>query len=192
MNKELIYIKGFAKGRNYHELSRAIRVAEKYHKEQTRIGGEPYINHPSRVTAFLISLGITDEKTLCGAMLHDVPEDCRVSRKEFKDEKISDETIDIIFLLDKTGLSEAEYFDRLAKSNNVKAWLIKLADRFHNVSTMTEAFTQKKIHEYLKETREYVLPLYKLISVHYPEYSSQAYALKFFLEAFLDSISALI
>ena len=78
------------------------------------------------------------------------------------------------------------------ESNDVKAWLIKLADRFHNVSTMTDAFAQKKIHEYLKETRERVLPSYKLISVRYPEYSNQAYALKYFLEAFVDSIGALV
>jgi len=191
MKKELIFIKGFAKGKNYHELMRAISLAEQKHRGQKRKGGEDYLTHPSRVTAFLISIGIDDEKTLCGAMLHDVPEDCGTKREEFLSYCISEETIEIIFLLDKTSLTESEYAARLIASNNVKAWLIKLADRFHNVSTMAKAFTKEKIIQYLEESREYVLPLYKLIANRFPEYSDQAYALKYFLEAFLDSIEVL-
>lgn len=103
MNKELIFIKGFAKGRGYHELARAIRVTEKYHKGQMRIGGEPYINHPSRVTTFLIAIGVTDQKTLSAAMLHDVPEDCKVTREILIEEKISAETIALHFFLTKQG-----------------------------------------------------------------------------------------
>lgn len=192
MNKELIFINGYAKANKYYELMRAIHIAEKYHHNQKRDGGEPYITHPSRVTAFLISLKIEDEKILCGAMLHDVPEDCKVTRETLRAEGISEETIEIIFLLDKTGLTEEEYFKRLYDSKNVKAWLIKLADRFHNVSTMAKAFSQKKIVRYLEESRTFVLPLYKMIARQFPEYSDQAYALKYFMEAFLDSIEVLV
>ena len=49
----------------------AYELAEKYHHDQKRESGEPYISHPLSVANILLDLGM-DTDTICAALLHDV------------------------------------------------------------------------------------------------------------------------
>ena len=49
----------------------AYELAEKYHHDQKRESGEPYISHPIAVGYILLELGM-DTDTVCAALLHDV------------------------------------------------------------------------------------------------------------------------
>lgn len=58
-------------------LPRAISIANRAHRYQTRkFSGLPYIVHPLEVMSILERYGVTDEKVLAAAVLHDVIEDC--------------------------------------------------------------------------------------------------------------------
>lgn len=61
------------------EAKRALAIARAAHQGQTRrYDGVPYIEHPIEVANILIKHGITDERTICVALLHDVVEDTDV------------------------------------------------------------------------------------------------------------------
>lgn len=70
-------------------LRRAYAYAAEKHEGQTRRSGEPYITHPLAVAIILTELEM-DDATLAAGLLHDIIEDCHVSREqlaaEFGDE----------------------------------------------------------------------------------------------------------
>ena len=85
-------------------LERATKLAEKYHEGQFDKGGHPYIEHPLRVMEGVESL---EEKIL--AVLHDVLEDCEVSRNQLIKEGIPKYLVEKLEILCK-GKNE-KYFD---------------------------------------------------------------------------------
>jgi (p)ppGpp synthase/HD superfamily hydrolase len=61
-------------------VKKAYSMAESAHAGMTRQDGTPYIHHPARVCAFLISeCGVKDVEVLQAALLHDVVEDTSVT-----------------------------------------------------------------------------------------------------------------
>ncbi len=75
------------KARAYHPLvdadllRRAYAYAAEKHAGQTRRSGEPYITHPLAVATILTELEM-DDATLAAGLLHDVVEDCGVTRDQ--------------------------------------------------------------------------------------------------------------
>src|SRR5262249_7510334 len=57
-------------------VERALRVAARAHRDQTRKGTDiPYLTDPAAVALILVRAGFDDEATLAAALLHDVVED---------------------------------------------------------------------------------------------------------------------
>lgn len=196
MHKELIYIKGFAKGRRLHNTVKAISYASMLHEGQKRKSGEDYIEHPMRVCKQLISLGIDDDNILAASLLHDVVEDCNISVAELKEEFGADIS-DCVALLSKLPYPAKvnkqamldNYYNGIKNSKNVKAMLIKISDRCHNLSTMTGPFTQEKIIDYIYETRTYVYPLCDYVIDNYPEYSDLVYSMKYHMDSIIYAVN---
>lgn len=65
---------------------RALNFAAVRHQRQRRKGrgGAPYVNHLIEVTLLLVEHGVTDEDTLCAAVLHDTVEDASVAIAELR------------------------------------------------------------------------------------------------------------
>jgi (p)ppGpp synthase/HD superfamily hydrolase len=64
-------------------VERAKVLATYAHRHQKRkYTGEPYIVHPAAVVKILEDHGITDEVTLAAGWLHDVIEDCEVTKRD--------------------------------------------------------------------------------------------------------------
>ena len=70
-------------------LERATKLARKYHKGQFDKGGNPYIEHPLRV---MVDVESIEEKVL--AVLHDVLEDCNVSKDQLIEEGIPESLVE--------------------------------------------------------------------------------------------------
>lgn len=114
------------------------------HKEQRRKSGEYYITHPVSACITLAEMKL-DRDTLIATLLHDVPEDTHVSLKDL--EKVFSR--DVIFLISGvTKLSVIKYKgeDRYAEnlrrmfvamSRDIRVIFIKLADRLHNLETLS-------------------------------------------------------
>ena len=64
-------------------IERAYEVAAKYHANQSRKSGDPYITHPLAVATILAELGMNHD-TLCAALLHDTIEDTPYTLDELR------------------------------------------------------------------------------------------------------------
>ena len=70
-------------------IEEAYKFAEKAHDGQTRLSGEPFIEHPIQTALFLAELNM-DPATITAALLHDVVEDCNVSIEQIRSKFGSD------------------------------------------------------------------------------------------------------
>jgi (p)ppGpp synthase/HD superfamily hydrolase len=192
MHKELVYLKGFAKGKQYWQMLRAIQVAVELHEGQMRKAGGEYIEHPMSVTSELVALKLHDETLLASAILHDVIEDCNTSKSDLiLAYGFNQDVGDTVSLLSKTKETvTSQYYAEISK--NARAILIKVADRCHNISTMIGAFTVEKMKEYVEETEKYVIPLIKYGVNHYPEYSDELFVMRNHIESVTKCIKAFI
>ena len=142
-------------GEKQYDLSKiveAYKLAEKYHHDQKRESGEPYISHPLSVAYILLELGM-DTDTICAALLHDVVEDTECTLQELEKQFGSD----VAMLVNGvTKLGKVEIFTKeeqkaenirkilLAMSEDIRVIIIKLADRLHNMRTLKYCREEKR------------------------------------------------
>ena len=124
----------------------AYRFADEAHLGQLRNSGEPYITHPIAVAAQCATWKL-DAQALMAALLHDAMEDCGITKAELIDRFGAPvaELVDGLTKLDKLHFNtreenQAETFRKmlLAMARDVRVILIKLADRTHNMRTMSD------------------------------------------------------
>ena len=65
-------------------IERAFEFAKKAHFGQKRLSGEDYFFHPLRVALILSEINL-DPKTITAALLHDLPDDTKVSLKDIEE-----------------------------------------------------------------------------------------------------------
>ena len=146
------------------QLERAYHTAEHYHRGQIRKSGEPYITHPLAVATILAELGMT-ESTLCAALLHDTVEDTSYTldqlRADFGDEIAR--LVDGVTKLDKLTYGESAKAETIRKlvvatARDVRVLVIKLADRLHNMRTLSYLRPDKQ-QRIARDTLEIFAPL---------------------------------
>lgn len=149
-------------------VKKAYSVAESAHAGMTRQDGTPYIHHPARVCAFLISeCGVKDGEVLQAALLHDVVEDTPVTVKDIE-AQFGQKTAEYVDWLTKPpaeGFASKEQLnayqaDRIARAPQ-QVRMVKVADRIDNVSDLHLLPSDGKMERYLKDTRENYLRLAK-------------------------------
>jgi RelA/SpoT family (p)ppGpp synthetase len=126
-------------------LNRAYVYAMRAHGEQKRASGDPYISHPLEVAAILTNLKL-DDATIAAALLHDTIEDTDATRVEI-DRLFGPEIgllVEGLTKLKRLELvsKEAKQAENLRKlllaiADDVRVLLIKLADRLHNMRTIS-------------------------------------------------------
>jgi GTP diphosphokinase / guanosine-3',5'-bis(diphosphate) 3'-diphosphatase len=151
-------------------LRRAYVLAESSHRGQMRKSGDPYITHPLAVTLLLAQLG-AETTTLTASLLHDTVEDTDVTleqvRKEFGEEVSY--LVDGVTKLEKVdygAAAEPETFRKMlvATGNDVRVMSIKLADRLHNMRTLSVMRPEKQVR-IAKVTRDVLIPLAERLGV---------------------------
>jgi GTP pyrophosphokinase len=159
-------------------IQRACRVAEKAHRNQKRASGEPHINHCIAVAQIMADLG-APSIAIASAILHDTVEDTDIDLKDLE----RDFGVEIAKLVDGvTKLTQLPRVSRhtrgdksqrssrgelaketlrktfLAMDDDVRVVLIKLADRLHNMRTLSH-LPQEKRGRIAEETLEIFAPL---------------------------------
>jgi len=157
---------------NLHLVRRAYQMAAKAHEGQMRRSGEPYVQHSLAVADILADLHL-DAAALSAALLHDVPEDTSTTledlRAEFGDEvaRLVDGVTKLQRLqsLSRTRLGEraeeqAENVRKvfLASVDDIRVIIIKLADRLHNMRTLSFLPDEKRAR-IAQETLDVYAPL---------------------------------
>lgn len=148
-------------------LARALEVARKAHDGQKRKSGEDYVTHPEGA-AIILGQIFPDVTTLTATILHDVPEDTKVTLDEIKKE-FGEEIAKLVDGVTKLGHvrmqkgSDDMYIENLRKlfiatSEDIRVILIKLADRLHNMRTI-EHLPPEKQKKVAQETLEMYAPI---------------------------------
>ncbi len=147
-------------------VRQAYKLADEAHLGQMRKNGEPYITHPIAVAAQCAEWKL-DAQALMAALLHDVMEDCGVSKAMLVERFGSTvaELVDGLTKLDKLQFStreenQAESFRKmlLAMARDVRVILIKLADRSHNMRTLSDV-PRDKWSRTARETLDIYAPI---------------------------------
>jgi GTP diphosphokinase / guanosine-3',5'-bis(diphosphate) 3'-diphosphatase len=161
-----------------HELDRAtiesaFAFACARHADQQRRSGEDFITHPVEVAKICAGLRL-DTETLGAALLHDTVEDTTASLEEVT-ELFGEEIAALVDGVTKlTGITfqsrdekQAENYRKMmvAMATDVRVILIKLADRLHNMRTLTALPKQKQL-EKARETLEIYAPLAHRLGIH--------------------------
>src|SRR5574343_1608534 len=144
----------------------AYRFADEGHLGQLRKNGEPYITHPIAVAAQCAEWKL-DAQALMAALLHDVMEDCGATKVDLVQRFGAPvaELVDGLTKLDKLHFNtreenQAESFRKmlLAMARDVRVILIKLADRTHNMRTLSD-MPRSKWGRISSETLEIYAPI---------------------------------
>ncbi len=127
-------------------IERAFRFAKMAHKGIRRRSGEPYILHPiavAQITSQEIGLGST---SICAALLHDVVEDTEYTVEDIS-QQFGPKIAGLVSGLTKISggifgdkaSAQAENFRKLllTMSEDIRVVLIKMADRLHNMRTLS-------------------------------------------------------
>lgn len=121
---------------------RAKEVCELAHAGQTRDGGSDYATHPHAVAELLREHGIDDESVLATAYLHDVLEDTSFGEDKLREE-FGDDIVTLVAELTNVGPPGRSFAQKQtalldhARRMSPRAKLVKLADRWHNLTEMT-------------------------------------------------------
>jgi len=125
-------------------LERAIFFATQKHEGQRRKAPEgrvglPYITHPLDVMTRLIRVGVTDERTLAAAVLHDVLEDTETTEQELIDHFGEEVAAIVVEVSDPPGMSKTAAKKRqvhMAPTMSDPAKLVKTSDKTSNVDNI--------------------------------------------------------
>lgn len=164
----------------------AYRFADEAHLGQLRKSGEPYITHPIAVAAQCAQWKL-DAQALMAALLHDALEDCSVTKVELIERFGSPvaELVDGLTKLDKLEFNTREEnqvasFRKmlLAMARDMRVILIKLADRSHNMRTLSN-MPKSKWERIASETLEIYVPIARRLGLNQTYHELQDLAFRY-------------
>lgn len=168
-------------------IEKAHAIAMKAHCGQYRESGEPYIVHPEFVAVELWNR-YHDVDMLIAGLLHDVLEDCAEIAADEIEQAFGSDVLFLVEALSKnlpsfTRVSEKQFHDPIEKllwagTQDVRAILIKLVDREHNMATLSHKSLSSQVRISF-ETQCIFTPLSKLFTdkeyIHEAQSSYDAY-----------------
>lgn len=158
---------------DWKQITGAYKYSQKAHQGQFRKDGKPYITHPLSVAGILVNLQLDQDSIITG-LLHDVVEDTSVSLEDIQKEFGSE----VAFLVDGvTKISRMKFRNIqhkqsenirkmiVAMGKDVRVILVKLADRLHNMRTLSYMPQEKQLLV-ADETLEIYAPLASRLGIN--------------------------
>jgi GTP diphosphokinase / guanosine-3',5'-bis(diphosphate) 3'-diphosphatase len=146
------------------EIARAYELGRQFHKGQLRLSGEPYFEtHCAWIAQFIDRL-VQNEAWTIAALLHDAVEDQDGSLAEIQDYFPGLLGKHVAYLVDgvtkmsnpRGGRSrELETLRKIARFRDPGVFLIKLADKSHNIMTLDYMSPQKQRQKASEAIRAY-------------------------------------
>ena len=157
---------GYLGNDQINTIKRAYFYAEQAHEGQFRRSGEAYVTHPLAVASILSEMHM-DPQSLMAAMLHDVIEDTGITKTAIKAQfgnTVAD-LVDGVSKLNKIKFSsraeaQAENFQKMAMAmaKDLRVVLVKIADRLHNMRTLSSLPPDKR-RRIARETLDIYAPI---------------------------------
>jgi guanosine-3',5'-bis(diphosphate) 3'-pyrophosphohydrolase len=145
-------------------VAKAVEFAIRYHGDQRRPTGAPYLEHLLEAVEVLVrGAGVADPDVLCAAVLHDVVEDTPCTADDVRRE-FGDRVADMVGWVTKPAPGDGD--PKAAKDAYLAglrdapedAIVVKLADRASNVQTLRNLSLSRQ-REYYAQTVTYIMPL---------------------------------
>ena len=151
----------------------AYEMAADAHSNQNRKSGEPYIIHPIAVASIVAEELELGENPVISAFLHDVVEDTDYTIEDIQ-QRFGD---DVAFLVDTVTKRNKDSYQYSKQVDNyrqilesvhydIRALLIKLADRLHNMRTL-ESMRSDKQMKIAGETDYFYAPLANRLGLYH-------------------------
>ncbi len=165
LKKIIETVKVYLPHANFARINEAYEFAKKAHAGQLRFSGEPYFNHPVAATFHLLALQ-PDEDAVIACLLHDVIEDT-AEDVETVEKKFGSVVANLCIDLEKLGTVRYRGQERqienlrkmfVAMARDLRVIFIKLADRLHNMETISHVRPDKQ-KRIAKETLEVYAPI---------------------------------
>ncbi len=146
-------------------ITRAYEFAEKAHLPQKRASGDPYFNHVYSTALTLADLGMSST-VIASGLLHDTVEDTDVTEEDLE-KNFGKEIQFLVHGITKLGKLKYRGVERnvenmrkffVSMAEDLRVIVIKLADRLHNVQTLSHLRPDKQKRIAL-ETLEIYAPL---------------------------------
>lgn len=195
-------------------LTRAYEQAKYLHHDTRRKNGELYLRHPLAVMEELSHL-MCKTSILAAALLHDTMEDCGETKEKIRESFSAEiaEIVDAVTAIKKEEADQAkhiahrcstltveeqhELLDRLTDAKLIssryqkEAFLVRFADRAHNLSTIDACSPGKRI-EKIAATRQFLIPAAQKLGMHYFDIILSDFCMKFDEEDFSGNESSCI
>ncbi len=152
----------------------AYLLAREAHKEQRRKSGEPYIMHPVAVAKIVAEELRLGANPIIAAFLHDVVEDTPYTIEDIS-ERYGEDVAFLVNVVTKkkkkstaTGSSQIDNYKQMLNSlhYDIRALLIKLSDRLHNMRTLNSMRPDKQM-KIAGETDYFYAPLAHRLGLYY-------------------------
>lgn len=159
-------IKNYNQNADLDLIRRAYEFSEKAHAGQIRRSGEPYISHPLGVAAIMAELQL-DIPSIITALLHDTVEDTQVTLKDIEinfgpivSRLVDGVTKISLMKFRNTHEKQGENIRKMiiAMGKDVRVVLVKLADRLHNMRSLSHMPPEKQ-SRIAEETLDIYAPL---------------------------------
>ncbi|OAL77841.1 RelA/SpoT family protein [Acinetobacter sp. SFB] len=149
----------------------ACDYADIAHDGITRKSGEPYILHPIAVSSILAHMRL-DAETLMAALLHDVIEDTDFNKEDIT-EKFGRTVAELVDGVTKLSHSSDKEYNKAASFRKIlqatlqdpRVIIIKLADRYHNMTTL-ESLRPDKRRRIAQETFDIFVPMGRIVGMN--------------------------
>ena len=167
-------IKNYNPEADFDLLKYAYKFGEECHQGQKRKSGAPYFSHCIGTAKILIDLKL-DLYTICAAILHDTIEDNEEITRDKLAWRFGETVADLVEGVSKISQyhfrggvrqRQAESYLKLllATAQDVRVILIKLADRLHNMETLSFQ-PESRQREIAKETFEVYAPMAQRLGI---------------------------
>ena len=159
-------VRAYSPAADVELLRRAYVFSASEHRGQVRHSGEPYLIHPLAVADFLADMKL-DVVAVAAGLLHDVVEDTLTTIERIQ-ELFGPEVAHVVEGVTKISAirfssseeRQAENFRKmlLAMVDDIRVILVKLADRLHNMRTLSHLPDDRRI-PIAQETRDIYAPI---------------------------------
>lgn len=149
----------------------ACDYADIAHDGVARKSGEPYILHPIAVSSILSHMRL-DAETLMAALLHDVIEDTEFNKDDII-ERFGQTVGELVDGVTKLSHSSDKEYNKAASFRKIlqatlqdpRVIIIKLADRYHNMTTL-ESLRPDKRRRIAQETFDIFVPMARIVGMN--------------------------
>ncbi len=155
------------------QIKAAFELAREAHAPQKRKTGEPYILHPIAVATIVAEEMMLGANPVCAAFLHDVVEDTPYTIEDIR-QRFGNDVAFLVKVVTKKPTHDYEYSKQLdnyrqilnSVQYDIRAVLVKLADRLHNMRTLASMKPEKQM-KIAGETDYFYAPLANRLGLYY-------------------------